>query len=247
MVRQGVGTLAARLSAGLPISIGMNVSRISSGAQGRVSVHTNRGEIVARSVIVTASIGVLQAGSIGFEPGLTPEFQNALAALTMGSTIKIAMAFSDTSPALRFGANSTLLSRNEDQRGAEFLMRPFAAPLAICTAGGALALDLESRTAKDHREFAMESLRALIGTKADRGLRGTVATSWGRNPLVLGSVSAARPGGWNARETLQQPIAERVFLAGEAFGGKAVQTVHGAYYSGQAAGRRVLSLLKRKK
>jgi monoamine oxidase len=209
-------------------------------------VHTSRGEIIAKSAIVTASIGVLQAGSIAFDPALTPAQQTALASLTMGSTIKIAAAFADTSASIRFGANSILLSRNEDQRGAEFLVRPFGAPLAVCTAGGSLALDLESRSARDHREFAIESLRALLGTQADRGLRGTVATSWGRNPLVLGSISAARPGGWSARETLQQPIAERVFLAGEAFGGKAVQTVHGAFYSGQTAARRVLSLLKRK-
>jgi hypothetical protein len=32
-------------------------------------------------------------------------------------------------------------------------------------------------------------------------------------------------------------------LAGEAQGGKAVQTVHGAYQSGQRAGRRVQRLL----
>lgn len=246
LVRQGLGTLASRLSASLPVLIGAQVTRIASGARGRISVYTNSGEIVAKTVIVTASIGVLQAGSISFEPGFSPELQDALASLTMGSTIKIAMAFGASSPSVQFGSNSVLLSRNEDQRGAEFLVRPFGTPLAICTAGGSLALDLESRSARDHREFAVESLRSLLGSSADLGLRGTVASSWGRNPLVLGSVSAARPGGWSAREALQQPIAERVFLAGEALGGKAVQTVHGAYYSGHTVARRVLSLLRRK-
>jgi monoamine oxidase len=75
-------------------------------------------------------------------------------------------------------------------------------------------------------------------------LRNATVTDWGRNPLCRGAFAAALPGQWKARAMLEAPIGERIFLAGEAQGGKAVQTVHGAYQSGQRAGRRVLQLLK---
>lgn len=87
-------------------------------------------------------------------------------------------------------------------------------------------------------------MRALLGEKGDRGFVAGAATDWGTNPNALGAFAAALPGQWKARAALAAPIGERVFLAGEALGGKNVQTVHGAYESGQRAGRRVLQLLK---
>jgi monoamine oxidase len=55
----------------------------------------------------------------------------------------------------------------------------------------------------------------------------------------------AKPGERRARRALNEPIGERVFLAGEALAGKAAQTAHGAYESGQRAARRVIALLRR--
>ena len=93
-------------------------------------------------------------------------------------------------------------------------------------------------------DFARDRLRALLGTGGDKGLRNATVTDWGRNPFSLGAFAAALPGQWKARAALEQPIGERIFFAGEAQGGKAVQTVHGAYASGQRAARRILKLLK---
>ena len=246
LVREGVGTLAARLADGLPISVGTMVDRVSMLRGGVVDVATSKGTLRSRAVIITVSIGVLAAGSIAIAPGLPLALQSALNGLQMGSTLKIAFGLAGSNPATAFPSNSVLLSRVDDQRAAEFLVRPFGLPMAVCTVGGALALDLESRSEQVHYEFAAEQLRAMLGSAADKGVTARASTSWGRNPLVLGSVASAKPGRMSARDVLRDPLHDSIFLAGEAMGEKAVQTVHGAYDSGRATARRVLSYLKRK-
>ncbi|MEQ1754837.1 MAG: NAD(P)/FAD-dependent oxidoreductase [Micropepsaceae bacterium] len=246
LVKQGVGTLIARLAAGLPISISTSAYRVVAEPRGTVSVYTSKGTISAAAAIITVSTGVLAAGSISIEPALTADMQSALSKLQMGSLLKIAYSFEHTSPTVMFPPNSVLLAQAADQRGTEFLVRPFGVPMAICSVGGSLAVDLESQNDKTRFEFGRESLRSMLGTDADKGLLSSASTNWGRNPLVFGSVACAKPGGLQAREVLQGSINDRVFLAGEALGGKAVQTVHGAYESGRSSARRVISLLKRK-
>lgn len=245
LVRQGLGTLVARLAAGLPISVGTTVLRISQVRGGTVEVQTSRGGLRARAVIVTTSVGVLASGSIAIEPGLPADHQRALDGLQMGSLMKVGLAFNAGSPALAFPENALLFEQVQDQRAAEFLVRPFGAPMLVCSVGGSLALDLESRSARAHVDFAMEALSSMMGSAATRGLRASASSSWGRNPLVLGSVASARPGWLRARDWMRSPIHEGIHLAGEALGEKSVQTVNGAYDSGRQVARRVLRLLSR--
>jgi monoamine oxidase len=85
----------------------------------------------------------------------------------------------------------------------------------------------------------------MIGSRAAAGLHSSSSSNWGRNPLTLGSVSLAKPGHLSARQLLQAPINERIFLSGEALAGKQVQSVHGAYENGRQTARRVLRVLGR--
>jgi len=94
-------------------------------------------------------------------------------------------------------------------------------------------------------DFARDRLRALLGSNADKGYRRGAVTDWGANPYTLGAVAAASPGAMAARARLDTPIAERVFLAGEAQGGARCQSVEGAYDSGTKRAQRILQLLKR--
>jgi monoamine oxidase len=245
LVREGLGTLAGRLSEGLAISVGTAVQQIRALPGGQVDVVTTRGRVRARAVIVTVSVGVLAAGSIGFDPQLPSEHQAAIGGLQMGSTLRIGLSFAAGSKALSFPDNSLLLQQVDDQRAAEFLVRPFGAPMLVCSVGGSLAMDLEPRGERTHVAFALEALRSMIGSEASMGLTGNASSRWGRNPLILGSVASARPGHMRARDALRQPVHENIHLAGEALGDKAIQTVNGAYDSGQRAARRVASALRR--
>lgn len=240
MVRQGLGTLVARLGMNVPIAVNTRARRVAV-SQGRVRVETERGTLTARAAIVTASVGVLASGAIAFDPMLDA---STLGGLQMGLVSKIALRFAPGSPALGFPEDTLVVPQVSDERGHCFLVRPFGAPLAICLTGGSLAWDLSTQVESVNIAFARDRLRALLGSKADQGFVAGAATDWGINPNTLGAFAAALPGRWKSRAALAAPIGERVFLAGEALGGKNVQTVHGAYESGQRAGRRVLKLLK---
>ncbi len=244
-VREGLGTLVARLGSSLPISVNTRVRSVRAGARGTVTAVTERGTLTAKAVIVTVSVGVLSAGSIAFEPAIDTGIQDGLGGLQMGLLSKTALAFSHTSSALTFPDNSVLIPQARGQQSVYFLVRPFGKPLAICFTGGSLAWTLSSQNEAAQVSFALDQWRALLGTQADRGFQFGASTDWGSNPLTLGANACARPGNANARDLLATPINGRVFLAGEALAGKAAQTVHGAYESGRAVARRVLHELKR--
>ena len=242
-VREGLGTLVARIGVNLPIAVNTVARRIIASGRG-VLVETDRGTILTRAAIVTASIGVLANESIRFDPAPDATMVGALNGLQMGLVTRIALHFAENAPALAFRPESILIPQLSDERGHVFRVRPAGAPLLVCHVGGSLAWELSTQSERAGVDFARDRLRALLGTNGDAGLRNAMVTDWGRNPLTRGAFAAALPGQWKARMALDTPIGERIFLAGEAQGGKAVQTVHGAYLSGQRAGRRVLQLLK---
>jgi glycine/D-amino acid oxidase-like deaminating enzyme len=64
--REGIGTLLTKLAAGLPIQLSTPVKRIDWGGRW-VEVRTQKGDLRARAVIITASTGVLGAGKIRFD------------------------------------------------------------------------------------------------------------------------------------------------------------------------------------
>jgi len=66
-------------------------------------------------------------------------------------------------------------------------------------------------------------------------------TNWGAERWVRGAYAAARPGQARARAVLMQPVAEKVFFAGEHLAGPLIQTCAGARLSGEAVARQVVA------
>src|SRR6266700_8029162 len=75
--REGVGTLLAKLAAGLPIQFSTPVKSIDWGGRW-VEIQMARGDLRARAVIITASTGVLAAGKIRFDPELSKRHVEAI-------------------------------------------------------------------------------------------------------------------------------------------------------------------------
>jgi len=242
-VRQGLGTFIARVGHGLPVAVN-TVARRLTVSGGGVAVETDHGTILTKAAIVTASVGVLAHESIRFDPAPDAAMIGAWNGLQMGLVVKVAMHFAADAPVLKFPSDSLIVPQLSDARAHMFHVRPLGMPLVVCQAGGSLAWELSTQPDRAAIDFARERLRALLGATGDQGLRNASVTDWGRSPLTRGAFAAALPGQWHAREMLETPIGGRVYLAGEAQGGKAIQTVHGAYASGQRAGRRVLKLLR---
>jgi monoamine oxidase len=109
--------------------------------------------------------------------------------------------------------------------------------------GGGYARELEAARALE--AAARDELGSVFGSDLGRRIRRSTATAWLADPWARGSYSAARPGCARCRGTLVEPIADRVFFAGEACTATAFGAIHGAWRSAAEAARRIVAALSR--
>jgi monoamine oxidase len=241
MVREGIGTLVSLIGRNLQVSLSTPVERIAWGGRG-VEVKTSKGTIAARAAIVTVSTGVLQAERIVFDPPLPIEKLQAIDGLPMGLLAKIPLQFDgeryDIAP------NTWLSYRPESDRLGYFLAWPFDSNLMIGFVGGRFGWALSRETELTAIDFALGELQKMFGS----AVRGHVVkggfTRWATDPDVLGSYAHQKPGWAGARQALGQPLAGRLFFAGEATAGGYAMTCGGAFRSGERAAVEALKALE---
>jgi monoamine oxidase len=237
----GVGAFVQRrLGEGLDIRLNTHVTRVRwGGAEGRVTVETDRGTLTARSCIVTVSTGVLRAGAIAFDPALPPRVQDALHALPMGLATKVALRATgpdrlDLPPYCsvdrQVGRDGDLLVPLQCwPHGRDYVQGWIGAGTAwaLLREGDAAAVD-----------FTRGELRRLFGGRADALFADapSLVTQWGADPLTLGAYAYATPGNADARSRLTEPLADgHLLFAGEACHVGYAGTLAGAWLSGEAA------------
>ncbi len=241
IVWDGLGALIAELGRELPILHGCPVERITR-TRDRVDLQTQRGPIRARSVIVTASLGVLTSGSIAFEPPLSPAKREALARLTMGRAEKVALRFDRDVFGLPPNTYVTI-QRGDDAMGFHVYGGEHA--LAVGYVGGDRAEWVARARHDDIVAWSLDWLAHAFGDEVRRCVFATTRTSWLDDALFGGSYSAAIPGGHAARAELARPEGERLFFAGEATEATRFASVHGAWRSGEHAADEALAVLDR--
>ncbi len=243
LIREGYGTLVARMGAGLPVKLNTPATGIDWRGKG-VAVHTPAGTLKAKACIVTVSTGVLSAGTIKFTPLLPLWKQQAIANLPMGLLAKITLQFDGE----RFGLipNQWLsywVPETMPAKACYFLTWPFGTNIMVGFVGGEVGWQLSREGTDAAVNFALEEVVKIFGSKArDHFLKGHL-TGWADNPWTLGAYAAARPGQYGARAELAKPIADRVFFAGEAVATPYVQLCGGAYMSGEAVARDVARIV----
>ncbi len=243
MVKQGHGTLVARLGKGLPVKLNARANKIDWSGNG-VVVDTEQGTLRAKACIVTVSTGVLGAGAIRFTPNLPAWKQQAIGDLPMGLLAKITLQFDGE----RFGFTSDnwLTYWVPDEMPAEvcyFLTWPFEFDLMIGFVGGAFGWELSKAGPETAIDFALGEVVKVVGSKARNHFVKGHLTGWAEDPLTLGAYAAARPGRYDARAQLLRPLDDRVFFAGEAVAGPYVALCGGAYVSGKAVAKRVAAVV----
>ena len=240
MIKEGYGTLVARMGAGLPVRTMIPATRVDWSGKG-VSVETPSGTIRAKACIVTVSTGVLRANSIKFTPELPDWKLEAIGHLPMGLLAKVALQFDGE----RFGfaPNQWLTYRVPNEMPAEacyFLTFPFDFDIMIGFVGGEFGWQLSAEGTDAAVDFALGEVVKLVGSKArDHFVRGYL-TGWANNPWTYGAYAAATPGHHSARADLARPIGDRVFFAGEAVATPYHQLCGGAFLSGDSVARDVV-------
>jgi len=241
LCREGLGTLLGKLAFGSPIQFSSPVTRIAWG--GRLVEAETRGTVLtARAGIVTASTGVLSSGKIKFQPALPARHHDAIGKLGLGSYERVAIEFSGNVLGLR--SDDLLFEKAADSRTATLLANVSGSRLCAVDVAGKWAADLAEDGERSMTAFAIDWLAGLFGTKLRRAVERTHATRWTKEPWILGAFSAASPGGQWARTALSEPLAERLWFAGEAAHETLWGTVAGAWEIGERAADAALMRLK---
>jgi monoamine oxidase len=236
MIAEGFGILVNHFGADIPVVLEAPATRVSWGGPG-VSVETPQGTVTARAAIVTVSTGVLGAGLIRFDPPLPPEKQQAIADVPMGLLVKAPLQFKGG--LFDLPENGWLTYHTTGREACYFLTRPFGYDLLIGFMGGGFGWELSAAGAAAGVDFALGELRKLYGSEVDKTFVKGTMTMWASDPWTLGAYASAMPGKTRQRGVLGQPLADRLYFAGEALAGSHAETCGGAYLSGQLVARDV--------
>jgi hypothetical protein len=205
-----------------------------------VAIDANGVYHYASAIIVTVSVGVLQAGMIDFIPDLPASKLDAINTIGMGKGMKISLRFSNQIWAQKMmsvltdGPTANCWTPNKYQPGATdhvltcFLMGSNAETM------GALPDD----AARINQALADLDV-AFGGNASTTFVEGTVQ-DWTAEPYIRGSYSFPAPGtrpltGLTKRQLLAESVGPTLYFAGEATHNTAASTVPGAMQSGERA------------
>jgi monoamine oxidase len=202
--------------------------------------------IAARAVVVTAPLGVLQAGSLRFRPELPPGTRRALGLLAMGSVVHISFWFREAPWTLVDGPDLSrlrFLHTGDDTINVWWTNYPTRVPLAVAWSGGPPAAALLAQGADAVADRALGALAETLGLSRRRVESRAEAfwlQDWLADPWSRGAYSYALVGGADAAKDLARPVDGTLFLAGEATDAEGRNgTVEGAIGSGLRAARQV--------
>lgn len=241
----GIGAFAERVLAPMAPNIFFNcpATRVRWQSQAGVEVETPRGKLCARTLIVTVSTGVLNGGTIAFEPPLPDATQVDLRALPMGLALKIVFRATGTD---RLDLPDHCSIDRQVSRSGEpamvFSAWPTGRNFLSGWVGGNFAWELNRAGAGAIEDFARSELRRSLGNRTDTALQFALITQWGNDPHYQGAYAYAHPGMVAARSRLATPLGDgQLLLAGEAYNSDGLAgTLAGAWNSGQRAAEAVI-------
>jgi len=241
-VVDGMDRLTAQLASGLDIRLDSAVEEVQWADAG-VRVRSAGAVHEADAVVITVPVGVLARGGIRFAPGLPAQNAHALEHIRMGTLNKVYLRFArtDWDPRVDF------LALHSDPAPLCYSLLN----LASYNGQSALVGFTAGHAAREVERLGDDEVvgRVLRGLSAARGRRmpepvAARITRWGTDPFALGSYSYLPVGNSGAiRRRLAQPVADKLFFAGEATHQADPSSVHGAYWSGLRAAAEVLARL----
>ena len=241
-VIDGYGALIQRCAGDIPVETSCPVNAIDLSGHG-VKVETPKGQIDARTVLLTASTAVLSAGRIALRPRGWPERKlSAIDALPMGSVTQIGLRLADGMlPGELVQVQGDSVERSfvyclkEAPQCLFWLLGAGQGDLAIAWLGGDFSRDLALQGEDAQADWAIQQLGSLLGNDVKQSVIGSCATPFDREPWIGGGYAYCRFGSGNQRSVFAEPIDDRIYFAGEACSLDHPGTAHGAWLSGIAA------------
>jgi monoamine oxidase len=240
VITSGYDALPRLLADGLQIVLKTPVTAIAR-RDSSVMVRAKDRSFEGPAAIVTVPLGVLKSGAITFDPPLPDGHTHAVNALGFGVLSKSYFRFSRRTWDIE-NAFYQFIGTDPGAWSQWFTLPNDAGPIVLAFNAGDRGRSVESSSPKDLMAGALPVARQLFG---DDISPVEVATStWTMDPYARGAYSFHAPGsGLDDRRQLQEPISDRLYLAGEAVGVNNPATVTGAVLSGRYAAGQLMHRL----
>lgn len=214
-----------------------------------IKLHTNEVEVITEKtsyhadfVILTVPLGVLKMKAISFNPPLPEAKQTAIDHLGMGLLNVSFIQFPEV--CWPQDKQSFILTPIDDLSiPIYFNLHYFLnQPILMGYHGGTKSKRIEELTDAQLKELIMRDLKNVFGSHFPEPI-ALLTTHWSQDPFSYGSYSYVPVGASaNDYEMLAQPIANRLFFAGEATNATSLATTHGAFISGIREANRIKNL-----
>ncbi|GAA2394686.1 hypothetical protein Cme02nite_54650 [Catellatospora methionotrophica] len=240
VLHRGYQSVVDALADGLDVRLGHVVTRIETGGPGPVRAVTAHGDFTADKVLVTLPLGVLKSGTVAFDPPLPEPKQSAIDRLGFGTLNKIALHFAEPFWPLEQYAFG-YLCRDTDRHPTVVISmwKSHGKPILVMLLGGSLGRELETWSDEQVAEYGDTVVRDLFGPDAPAPAHVS-RTGWSGDPFARGSYACI---GVDASPkdigVLAEPVAGRLFFAGEATNSYHWGCVHSAYESGLREAARI--------
>lgn len=216
------------------IRLNASVSYVDLSGDG-VVVRTLRGKTYqADKVLITVPISMMQKGQIVTSSADANSRFEDLRDIQFGVGFKVFMKFHERFyPDILFeGSQTSVLSNDWSEK--TYYDAAFGKPTDENLLGLFTAWDATTpRSEMNHSELVQDVLRELteiFGNVVRESFISARAQNWSKEPFIEGSYSMSNLGNSDIEEILQ-PVSNKLFFAGEALGGNAQSTVHGAAFS----------------
>lgn len=224
-----VGVVDA-LAEGVDVRLSSPVTAVTWRADG-VTVDAAGDRFEATHVVVTVPVGVLKAGSIAFDPPLSPGRAAALDRLDTGNLEKVVLTWDEA----WWSGNLEFVDAEVDGTFPEFydMTELAGAPALVGLYGGRFSREVQgSWTDEQIVGGALATLEAAYGRSVPTP-KATAVTHWTNDPFARGSYTFLRVGASRSDvESLAEPEDERLGFAGEGTDWDYYGTVHAAMRSG---------------
>ena len=201
-------------------------------------------EFQANRAVITLPLGVLQSGSVEFQPPPRDILLHA-GRMAMGAVLRVSLLFDS-----KFWEDFSFLFAREELFPTWWTSKPDPAPLLTAWVGGPRTLDLQRRMRAHADPLATRnaclSELAKIFELPPRVLENRLvswhAHDWQSDEFARGAYSYAPAGARDASMRMTVPVGDRLFFAGEHTDVEGHWgTVHGALASGERAALQVMS------
>ena len=241
VITNGYDALPRLLASGLQIELNTPVTAIAH-RDDAVVVRAKDRAFQGPAAIVTVPLGVLKAGAITFDPPLPDPHSHAVDALGFGVLSKSFFRFNRRGWTVD-NAFYQYLAADGGRWEQWFTMPAAAGPIVLALNAGDRGRGVESSSPRELMATALPIAHRLFGDVSPVEVK---TSNWSGDPYARGAYSFHAPGsGLDDRRRLQEPISDRLYLAGEAVGVNNPATVHGAVSSGRYAAEELMHRLSR--